>query len=750
MNGVLEGMSMKKSFALTGLDCAACAAEMEEAAARVPGVETLRVDYLNMRLTLAAPDDRYNQVFQAVVAACAKAEPSCKISRTPLSAQELSAARREHRRSCSCDSCGSAHGHDHAHDHHDHDHDHDHHDHQHDHGSEASGRKGLSPLTLIVLSAVLLVAGMLLPQGVWRWVVLLAAYLLVGADVLLRAGKNILHGKVFDENFLMALASLGAMAMGETTEAVAVMLFYQIGEWFQDRAIHKSRESIAQLMDIRPDHANLVQEDGTVISVSPEEIAPNAVILVKPGERIPLDGVVIEGRSTLNTSALTGESAPRDVQEGETVLSGCVNQSGLLKLRVTGVYAESTVARILQLVEESGEHKAQTERFITRFARWYTPAVVVAAALLAFIPPLFVGNLLDWVRRALTFLVISCPCALVISVPLSFFGGIGAASRRGVLVKGANYLELLAKTDVAVFDKTGTLTQGVFEVTAVHPSASTAEQLLELAALAESYSDHPISASLRAAWHRALDQERVSQVSEMAGRGIQAQVDGVTVYAGNEKLMADIGVACKPCHHTGTIVHVAKAGEYLGHIVISDRVKEGSAQAIEQLKSLGVSRTVMLTGDQQRVAQNVAQELHLDEFHAELLPADKVAQVDALLQQRTEGKVLAFVGDGINDAPVLRRADLGIAMGGLGSDAAIEAADIVLMDDDPRKLPEAIRIARRTLSIAHQNIVFALGVKALFLLLGALGISSMWMAVFADVGVSLLAILNALRAMRVR
>lgn len=723
---------MKKSFALTGLDCAACAAEMEEAASRLPGVESLRVDYLNQRLTLTAPDDRFEQVFQAVVAACAKAEPSCQISRTPLSARELSSTPRTQPDACACGSCSADHGHQHAH----------------GHEEKATGRASLSPLIPLALSAGLLIAGLLLPQGVWRWAALLTAYLLVGAEVLLRAGKNILHGKIFDENFLMALASLGAMAMGEATEAVAVMLFYQTGEWFQDRAIHKSRASIAQLMDIRPDHANLVQEDGTVVSVSPEDIQPNAVILVKPGERVPLDGVVLEGCSTLNTAALTGESAPRDVREGETVLSGCVNQSGLLKLRVTSAYAESTVARILQLVEDSGEHKAQTERFITRFARWYTPAVVAAAALLAFVPPLFVGNLSDWIHRALTFLVISCPCALVLSVPLTFFGGIGAASRRGVLVKGANYLELLAKTDIAVFDKTGTLTQGVFEVTAVHPSTVSAEQLLELAALAESYSDHPISASLRAAWHRALDQDRVTQVQEIAGRGIQAQVDGVTVYAGNEKLMAEVGVACKPCHHAGTIVHMAQAGEYLGHIVISDRVKEGSALAIQQLKTLGVSRTVMLTGDQQRVAQDVAQELHLDECYAELLPADKVTQVDALLRQRAEGKVLVFVGDGMNDAPVLRRADLGVAMGGLGSDAAIEAADVVLMDDDPRKLPEAVRIARRTLSIAHQNIAFALGVKALFLLLGALGVSSMWMAVFADVGVSLLAILNALRAMR--
>ena len=739
---------MKKTYPLEDLDCAACAAEMEEAASHVPGVQAIRVDYLKMALTLTAEDDVFDKVYQDVVVTCAKVEPECKISTTPVDPHSLSSGKSSHK-------------------HHDHDHDHEHehhdscgcdhcdgvdgcHNHHHDDDDDDEEKEG-NPLIPIAISTVLFIGGLFLPEGsLWFWLVFIAAYLAVGYKVLIHAVKNILHGKVFDENFLMALASVGAMSMGDAKEAVAVMLFYQVGEWFQDRAVAKSRNSIAHLMDIRPDHADLVKEDGSIVSVSPEEVAKGDVILVKPGERIPLDGVVIEGTSSLNTAALTGESAPRDVGEGDTVLSGCVNQTGLLRLRVTGVYAESTVARILDLVEDSGANKAKTERFITRFARWYTPAVVIAAALLAFVPPIFVGNWMDWIHRALTFLVISCPCALVISVPLTFFGGIGAASRRGVLVKGANYLEQLATTDVAVFDKTGTLTHGTFEVVAVHPNEVTPERLLEIAALAESYSDHPISASLRAAWNRAIDKNRVTDVKEIAGHGISATVDGKPVYAGNDKLMAQIGISCKPCHRIGTIVHVALDGAYMGHIVIADTVKDGSAQAIRELKELGVSRTVMLTGDQQAVADNVAKELNVDEVHAGLLPVDKVDQVERLLKERPEGKVLAFVGDGINDAPVLRRADLGIAMGGLGSDAAIEAADVVLMDDDPRKLPTAIRIARRTLKIANQNIVFALGIKAIILILGALGIASMWLAVFADVGVSFLAILNAMRAMKVK
>lgn len=704
---------MKKTYSLDQLDCAACAAKMEEAASQVPGVEELRINFLTKTMSLTASEDHFEQVAQNVMAACQRVEPECRVCEV----KQDTAAHHDH---------GHAHGHDH------------------EEGEEHHS------LALIGVGAVLFVAGLLLPEGLWRWAALIAAYVVAGGEVLLRAAKNILRGQVFDENFLMAVASLGAMLMGEATEAVAVMLFYQIGEWFQDRAVDKSRASIAQLMDIRPDHANHVLADGSVEVVPPQSLKAGDILLVKPGERIPLDGIILEGTSTLNTSALTGESIPRDVAEGDTVLSGCVNQTGVLRLRATGAYESSTVARILRLVEASGERKASTERFITRFARWYTPAVCLAALLLALVPPLFVGEWTEWIKRALTFLVISCPCALVISVPLTFFGGVGGASRRGVLIKGANYLEQLAKTDIAVFDKTGTLTRGTFEVTAIHPNQITKEELLELAALAESYSDHPISASLRAAWNRALDKNRVTDVQEIAGRGIHALVDGRPVYAGNERLMADVHVESRPCHRQGTIVHVALDGVYMGHIVIADRVKEGSAEAIAELKALGVARTVMLTGDQSAVAQSVAKELGVDEVHAELLPGDKVEQVERLMKQKPEGAMLAFVGDGINDAPVLRRADLGIAMGGVGSDAAIEAADIVLMDDDPRKLPCAIRIARHTLRIANQNIIFALSVKAIILVMGAMGLANMWLAVFADVGVSFLAILNAMRAMRAK
>lgn len=704
---------MKKTYSLDQLDCAACAAKMEEAASQVPGVEELRINFLTKTMSLTASEDHFEQVAQNVMAACQRVEPECRVCEV----KQDTAAHHDH---------GHAHGHDH------------------EEGEEHHS------LGLIGVGAVLFVAGLLLPEGLWRWAALIAAYVVAGGEVLLRAAKNILRGQVFDENFLMAVASLGAMLMGEATEAVAVMLFYQIGEWFQDRAVDKSRASIAQLMDIRPDHANHVLADGSVEVVPPQSLKAGDILLVKPGERIPLDGIILEGTSTLNTSALTGESIPRDVAEGDTVLSGCVNQTGVLRLRATGAYESSTVARILRLVEDSGERKARTERFITRFARWYTPAVCLAALLLALVPPLFVGEWTEWIKRALTFLVISCPCALVISVPLTFFGGVGGASRRGVLIKGANYLEQLAKTDIAVFDKTGTLTRGTFEVTAIHPNQITEEELLELAALAESYSDHPISASLRAAWNRALDKNRVTDAQEIAGRGIHALVDGRPVYAGNERLMADVHVESRPCHRQGTIVHVALDGVYMGHIVIADRVKEGSAEAIAELKALGVARTVMLTGDQSAVAQSVAKELGVDEVHAELLPGDKVEQVERLMKQKPEGAMLAFVGDGINDAPVLRRADLGIAMGGVGSDAAIEAADIVLMDDDPRKLPCAIRIARHTLRIANQNIIFALSVKAIILVMGAMGLANMWLAVFADVGVSFLAILNAMRAMQAK
>ena len=589
----------------------------------------------------------------------------------------------------------------------------------------------------ILVAAVLVAIAMIVPlEGIWRLLAFLLPYAVVGWDVLWRAVRNILRGQVFDENFLMALATVGAFCIGEYPEGVLVMLLYQVGELFQDLAVGRSRKSIASLMDIRPDWAN-IEKDGKLIQVSPEEVKVGEIITVKAGERIPLDGVVTEGTSLLDTAALTGESLPRSVAPGDEVISGCVNESGLLRIQVSSEYGESTVARILELVENSSARKARYENFITRFARWYTPVVVIAAVLLAVIPPLFVGNWSEWLNRALIFLVVSCPCALVISVPLSFFGGIGGASRKGILVKGGNFLEALAHVETVVFDKTGTLTRGVFHVTAVHPRNTTSEQLLEMAALAENYSDHPIARSLREA----------CEVEELSGRGIRAIIDGKTVCVGNQKLMAESGSECHKCHRVGTLVHVSIDGEYAGHIVISDEVKEDAAQTIASLKELGVKKTVMLTGDAKEVGEDTARRLGLEEVYTELLPAGKVEQVEALLEKKSEKGRLVFVGDGINDAPVLSRSDVGIAMGAMGSAAAIEAADIVLMDDKPSKIPLAIQIARKTLRIVRQNIVFALGVKGIVLVLGALGLANMWLAVFADVGVSVLAILNAMRAL---
>ena len=604
-------------------------------------------------------------------------------------------------------------------------------------------------LARIIAAAVLLAAGYLIPAQGWvRLVVFLVPYAVIGWDILWKAVRNISHGQVFDENFLMALATVGAFCTGEFPEAVAVMLFYQIGELFQSYAVGKSRQSIASLMDIRPDYANL-ERDGKTEQVDPEEVAVGDVILVKPGEKIPLDGVVLEGDSMVNTSALTGESVPREAYPGSDVISGCINQNGLLRIRVTKEFGESTVAKILDLVENSSSKKAKAENFITKFARWYTPAVVIAAVLLAVIPPLILqGGWNDWIHRALIFLVISCPCALVISVPLSFFGGIGGASRNGILVKGGNYLESLAHAETVVFDKTGTLTRGVFNVTAIHPNSFSEADLLELAALAESYSDHPISRSIREAYGKDPDLSRVTDVEELSGRGVRVRIDGKTVCAGNDKLMEETGVQWHPCHRVGTTVHIAVDGEYAGHIVISDEVKPDAAQAVSALKQQGISRTVMLTGDAKAVGESVAKELGLDEVHTELLPAGKVDCVEQLLKQKSAKGTLVFVGDGINDAPVLSRADIGIAMGAMGSDAAIEAADIVLMDDKPSKIADAIRIARKTLRIVTQNIVFALAVKGIVLLLGALGLANMWEAVFADVGVSVIAILNAMRALK--
>lgn len=615
-------------------------------------------------------------------------------------------------------------------------------------------KKQKKMLFRIIAAAVLLVAVAIVTElvpmpRILQFALHLVPYLIIGWDILRKAVLGIVHGEVFDENFLMAIATVGAMGVGEYREGVAVMLFYQVGELFQSYAVGKSRRSIAALMDIRPDSANLEQADGSVTTVDPDEVPVGAVIVVRPGERIPLDGTVLTGESSLNTSALTGESVPRTVRPGDEVISGCVNGDGLLRMEVRKPYGESTVAKILDLVENSSLKKARAENFITKFARYYTPAVCFAALALAILPPLFVGGWMTWFMRALTFLVISCPCALVISIPLTFFGGIGGASRQGVLIKGGNYMEALAHTGTAVFDKTGTLTRGVFAVERVLPAAGHAEsEVLELAALAESYSSHPISKSLRAACQAPLDPKRTSHVQEIAGQGIRASVDGKSVAVGNARLMEALSIPYTPDDGVGTVVYVACDGAFLGSILIADEIKPTAAAAIASLKAQGV-RTVMLTGDAPAVAEHVAAQLGIDEVHAGLLPGDKVEQVESLLAAKRQGTSLAFVGDGINDAPVLMRADVGIAMGALGSDAAIEAADVVLMDDDPAKLSAAMRLARKCMRIVYENIIFALGIKIAFLVLGAVGIATMWWAVFADVGVMVLAVLNAMRMLSV-
>ena len=612
-------------------------------------------------------------------------------------------------------------------------------------------RKQKKTLCRILAAAALFVVCLLLPvTGPARLAAFLVPYFTVGWDVLWKAARNIRSGQVFDENFLMCVATVGALIIGEYPEAAAVMLFYQVGELFQSVAVSRSRQSISALMDIRPDYAN-IQRDGQLLQVDPEEVAVGDVIVIKAGERVPLDGTVLEGSSALDTAALTGESLPRDVSPGDEVISGCVNLSGLLHVRVSKSFGQSTVARILELVENSSEKKAQAEHFITKFARYYTPIVVFAALALAVIPSALTGGWGTWVPRALNFLVVSCPCALVISIPLTFFGGLGGASKQGILVKGSNYLEALARAGVVVFDKTGTLTRGSFAVTAVHPEGMSEGELLELAALAEQSSTHPISRSVVTAWGASPDRGRVSEVEEIAGHGVRAVIDGRTVLAGNQKLMDREHIAVAGQHdHPGTVIHVAAEGRYAGHLVIADRPKDTSARALRELKAAGVRRTVMLTGDAQGAARAVADELGLDQFYAQLLPADKVERVEALLKEKGPKEKLVFVGDGINDAPVLSRADIGVAMGALGSDAAIEAADVVLMDDDLLKLPAAVRIARKTLSIVRQNVAFALGVKLLVLALSAAGRASMWAAVFADVGVSVIAILNAARMLRAR
>lgn len=617
-------------------------------------------------------------------------------------------------------------------------------------------KKQKKMLARILVTAVLIVIlGQLNVTGYARLALYLIPYLVVGYDILLKALKGIRNKQVFDENFLMAVATVGAIVLGEYTEGVAVMLFYQIGELFQSYAVGKSRKNISQLMDIRPDYANIEGEHG-LEQVDPDEVEIGTVIVVQPGEKIPIDGVVEEGNATLNTSALTGESLPREVRVGDAVISGCINMTGVLKIRTTKAFGESTVSKILDLVENANSKKSQSERFISRFARYYTPAVCYGALALAVVPPviqMLMGGTAQWglwIYRALTFLVISCPCALVISIPLSFFAGIGGASRAGVLIKGSNYLETLAQTKYVVFDKTGTLTRGVFEVVGIHHSQMENERLLEYAALAESYSSHPISRSLKEACGKTIDRSRVTNVEEISGNGVTAKVDGVSVAVGNDKLMNKIGLTAISCHQVGTVVHVAVDGIYAGHILISDVAKPTSAQAIRELQKVGVKKTVMLTGDADRVAQQVAQELGVDEVHSELLPADKVDKIEALLAKKGDKEKLSFVGDGINDAPVLSRADIGVAMGALGSDAAIEAADIVLMDDDPMKMVSAIRIARKCMRIVYENIYLAIGIKMVCLLLGAVGLANMWVAIFADVGVMVLAVLNAIRALLVK
>lgn len=619
-------------------------------------------------------------------------------------------------------------------------------------------KKQKKMLYRIIIASILMVVFKMLPvTGYVEFGLFMIPYLVIGYDILKKAFKGIMNKQVFDENFLMAVATVGAICLGDYVEGSAVMLFYQIGELFQSYAVGKSRRNISDLMDIRPDYANIEDEEGNLEQVDPDEVEIGTIIVVKPGEKIPIDGVIVEGKTTLNTAALTGESVPRDVNVGDEVVSGCINLNGLLKIQTSKEFGESTVSKILDMVENASSKKSKSEAFISKFARYYTPAVCYSALFLATIPPivsvLFLhmdANWSEWIFRALTFLVISCPCALVISIPLSFFAGIGGASNAGVLVKGSNYLEALASAKIVVFDKTGTLTQGVFEVTGIHHAAIPEDQLLEYAAYAESYSTHPISKSLLASYGKEIDKSRIGEVEEISGHGVKAIVDGHVVLAGNRKLMNKFNISCEDCSNIGTVVHVGIDGEYAGHILISDIVKEHSKEAIKALKDIGIKKTVMLTGDMKNVANGVASDLGIDEVYAELLPGDKVDQVEKLLSNKSDNDKLVFVGDGINDAPVLTRADIGVAMGALGSDAAIEAADIVLMDDDPLKIAKAIRIAKKCIGIVYQNIYFAIGVKLICLVLGALGIANMWLAIFADVGVMIIAVLNAIRTLNVK
>ena len=712
---------MKKTWPIE-IDCPNCAAKLERSLSELPGVTRVSISYVHKRITLEAAEEQFAAVTEAVLAKAAEIERDAVI-------HTEAGKKAHHHGGCSGEHCDCEHDHEH--------------NHEHEHAHEHAAHAGRTLLLRAVCSILLLVLSHFIAIPWLKTAICVAAYLTVSCDVLLSAVRNIRRGEVFDENFLMAVASIGAMAVGDSAEGVMVMLLYQLGEYLQDKAVDKSRANIASLMDVRPDYANLLR-DGEPVRVTPQDVPVGASILVRPGERIPLDGVVTDGSTTVDTAALTGESLPRDVQAGDSVLSGCVNLTGLITVQVTASYGESTVAKILDLVAESGEHKARTERFITRFSRWYTPAVCIAALLIALIPGVVTGQWHDWIYTALTFLVISCPCALVISVPLTFFSGIGGASRKGVLVKGADHLETLSELDTVAFDKTGTLTKGVFSVTQTVPVGMPAEMLLELAAHAEMHSPHPISQSLRAAYGRDLDAERVSDVQETPGQGLSALVDGKRVLCGNARLMQANAIDFMDVKGTGTHVHVAVDGRYAGHIVISDVVKDGAVAAIQALKDAGLSRLVMLTGDNEAVAADVCRRLNLTEYRASLLPGDKVDALEELLSPEHQ---VAFVGDGMNDAPVLRRADVGVAMGGLGADAAIEAADVVLMDDDVGKLALAVRMAKKTMTIARQNIIFALVVKALVMLLGVFGLANMWLAVFADVGVAMICIVNAVRAM---
>lgn len=618
-------------------------------------------------------------------------------------------------------------------------------------------KKQKKMLIRIIIAFILFIALRVLSlNDFYETILFLITYFIIGYDILKKAIKGILNRQVFDENFLMAIATVGAIALGEYSEGTAVMLFYQIGEWFQSYAVGKSRRNISELMDIRPDYANIEDDSGNIVQVDPDEVEIGSIIIVKPGEKIPIDGKIIEGTSSLNTSALTGESLPQEVTTNDEVISGCINITGLLKIKTTKEFGESTVSKILDMVENASSKKSKSENFISKFARYYTPAVCYSALALALVPPiinLLMGNEASWsvwVYRALTFLVISCPCALVISIPLSFFAGIGGASNSGVLVKGSNYLEALATTKYVVFDKTGTMTQGVFEVSGIHHSTIENDQLLEYATLAESYSTHPISKSLQKAYGKPVDKTRIKDVKEISGHGVIAKIDNITVMAGNDKLMKKFNISYVDCHSIGTIVHIAIDNKYAGHILISDLIKPTAKQAIQELKNIGIKKTIMLTGDISKVANKVAADLNIDQVYSELLPEDKVTKVEELLNQKSNKEKLAFVGDGINDAPVLSRADIGIAMGALGSDAAIEAADIVLMDDDPLKIAKAIKISKKCLKIVYENIYFAIGIKVICLILGAIGIANMWLAIFADVGVMVIAVLNAIRALNVK